>query len=479
AKVVVELPDGTKIETTADKEGNWTANVPAGKEPKENDVIKAVATVDGKTPSEEATATTTAATPVEQTAKPNITAPKAGDKTITGTSEPNAKVVVELPDGTKIETTADKEGNWTANVPAGKEPKENDVIKAVATVDGKTPSEEATATTTAADDKTKDPTINQPTEGDNKITGKGEPGSKIVVDLPDGTKIPGKVDDNGHWTVDVPADKPLKPGDVIKVTQTDDKGKVKEATATVASRFKPEPIPTPDYNPWWPIYFGSTKTEVKPEVKHLERHEAYIAGYPDGTVRPDGKITRAEVAAILARLTENSSLANFVARFSDVKAFDWFSDSIMKLSAKDIITGYPDGTFKPNKSITRAEFAAIVSKYIKNPKAADEVFADVPMNHWAKDAIAKVKAEGWISGYNDGTFRPDAPITRAEAVSIVNRMFDRAADGEFVRDHKFEVNNFKDLLVNHWAYYDMMEATHSHDYEKLGTRIERWEKIVK
>ena len=243
---------------------------------------------------------------------------------------------------------------------------------------------------------------------------------------------------------------------------------------------QPEQPPMPDYNPWWPIWFGSTKTEVKKEEpKHLERHDAYIAGYPDGTVRPDGKITRAEVSAIFARLTENSAPANYSPKFSDVLAYDWFCDSVMKLSNKDIIKGYPDGTFKPNKSITRAEFAVIASKYIKNPKAADETFSDVPMNHWAKDAIAMVKAEGWISGYTDGTFKPDAPITRAEAVSIVNRMFDRAADGEFVREHGFEITSFGDLNTNHWAYYEMIEATHSHDYERIDKRTERWEKIVK
>ena len=243
---------------------------------------------------------------------------------------------------------------------------------------------------------------------------------------------------------------------------------------------QPEQPPMPDYNPWWPIWFGSTKTEVKKEEpKHLERHDAYIAGYPDGTVRPDGKITRAEVSAIFARLTENSAPANYSPKFSDVLAYDWFCDSVMKLSNKDIIKGYPDGTFKPNKSITRAEFAVIASKYIKNPKTADETFSDVPMNHWAKDAIAMVKAEGWISGYTDGTFKPDAPITRAEAVSIVNRMFDRAADGEFVREHGFEITKFGDLNSNHWAYYEMIEATHSHDYERIDKRTERWEKIVK
>ena len=331
----------------------------------------------------------------------------------------------------------------------------------------------------------KKPIINPVKPEDKNITGKGVPGSEIEVTIP-GVKDPIKttVEQNGDWTVKVPEDKKLKTGEEIVVTQKELGKKPNSDNTKVGEEPKPEPqpqpMPTPEYNPWWPIWFGSTKTEVKKEEpKHLERHDAYISGYPDGTVRPDGKITRAEVAAILARLTENSSLANFVARFSDVKASDWFSDSIMKLSAKDIITGYPDGTFKPNKSITRAEFAAIVSKYIKNPKAADEVFADVPMNHWAKDAIAKVKAEGWISGYNDGTFRPDAPITRAEAVSIVNRMFDRAADGEFVREHGFEIKKFNDLTDKHWAYYEIMEAVHTHDYERIDKRAERWDKIVK
>ena len=151
----------------------------------------------------------------------------------------------------------------------------------------------------------------------------------------------------------------------------------------------------------------------------------------------------------------------------------------MKLSKKDIIKGYPDGTFKPNKSITRAEFAVIASKYIKDPKATDETFSDVPMNHWAKDAIVKVKAEGLISGYPDGTFKPDAPITRAEAVSIVNRMFDRVADGEFVREHRFEIKSFKDLVENHWAYYKIFEATNGHDFVRDSNKIdEEWKDVT-
>ena len=331
--------------------------------------------------------------------------------------------------------------------------------------------------------KSENPTVNPVKPGDKEITGGGKPVSDIIVELPDGSIVPEKVKPDGTWEVKIPEGKEPKDKDVIKVTQTE-KGKKPSDPVTVIvgeePQPAPQPMPTPDYNPWWPIYFGSTKTEAKKEEpKPLERHEAYIAGYPDGTVRPDGKITRAEVSAIFARLTESSAPANYSPKFSDVLAYDWFCDSVMKLSNKDIIKGYPDGTFKPNKSITRAEFAVIASKYIKNPKAADETFSDVPMNHWAKDAIAMVKAEGWISGYTDGTFKPDAPITRAEAVSIVNRMFDRAADGEFVREHGFEITKFGDLNSNHWAYYEMIEATHSHDYERIDKRTERWEKIVK
>ena len=502
AKVVVELPDGTKINATADKDGNWTANVPAGKEPKENDVIKAVATVDGKTPSEEATAKTTAATPAEQTAKPVITTPKAGDKTITGTSEPNAKVVVELPDGTKVNATADKDGNWTANVPAGKEPKENDVVKAVATVDGKTPSEEATATVgpedpTPEDKKTKvtgnvkpvDPTKDPQDTGikvenpdnDTKVTAKDEDGKDIPVEIDKDGKVivtPGTGVDGPITVTITDPDLPDGKKDITVPVNGHEAGRDDNGSGPIIPTPTPEPLPIPDYNLWWPIYFAPTKAEAKP-APVLEVHEAYIKGYPDGTVRPNGNITRSEVATIFARLTQKNTLAQFIAQYSDVKVNDWFADSVMKLSSKGILTGYPDGTFKPNRNITRAEFANIVSKYIKNPKAANETFVDVPMNHWAKNAIAMVKAEGWITGYPDGTFRPDAPITRAEAVSIVNRMFDRAADTNFVNVHAYEIKSFTDLNGSHWAYYEIMEAAHTHDYERLGVRNERWDRVFK
>ncbi|MBL7574279.1 S-layer homology domain-containing protein [Peptoniphilus asaccharolyticus] len=485
ATIVVKDGNGNEIGTaTVDQNGDWEVTVPAAEPLQKDEIIKATQTETGKDPSEPAS--TTVKDKEDTTANPTINQPYEGDDKITGKGEPGSDIVVKDKDGNEIgKTKVDDNGNWTVDVPADKPLKQGDTIKVTQT-DGNGKTKDAETTVKGKEDTTANPTINQPYEGDDKITGKGEPGSDIVVKDKDGNEIgKTKVDDNGNWTVDVPADKPLKQGDTIKVTQTDGNGKTKDAETTVKGKTTPtpeptpEPQPTPDYNPWWPIYFGSTKIEAKPEPKSLERHEAYISGYPDGTVRPDGKITRAEVSTIFARLTENSAPANYSPKFSDVLAYDWFSDSVMKLSKKDIIKGYPDGTFKPNKSITRAEFATIVSKYIKNPKAADETFVDVPMNHWAKDAIAKVKAEGLISGYPDGTFKPDAPITRAEAVSIVNRMFDRAADGEFVREHRFEIKSFKDLVENHWAYYEIIEAVHTHDYERIGTRVEKWDKIVK
>ena len=465
--------DGTKVDTPADK------------------AIKAETTFIAK-----------AATPAEQTAKPVITAPKAGDKTITGTSEPNAKVVVELPDGTKVNATADKDGNWTANVPAGKEPKENDVIKAVATVDGKTPSEEATVTVgpedpTPEDKKTKvtgnvkpvDPTKDPQDTGikvenpdnDTKVTAKDEDGKDIPVEIDKDGKVivtPGTGVDGPITVTITDPDLPNGKKDITVPVNGHEAGRDDNGSGPIIPTPTPEPLPIPDYNLWWPIYFAPTKAEAKP-APVLEVHEAYIKGYPDGTVRPNGNITRAEVATIFARLTQKNTLAQFIAQYSDVKVNDWFADSVMKLSSKGILTGYPDGTFKPNRNITRAEFANIVSKYIKNPKDANETFVDVPMNHWAKNAIAMVKAEGWITGYPDGTFRPDAPITRAEAVSIVNRMFDRAADTNFVNVHDYEIKSFTDLNGSHWAYYEIMEAAHTHDYERLGVRNERWDRVFK
>lgn len=218
----------------------------------------------------------------------------------------------------------------------------------------------------------------------------------------------------------------------------------------------------------------------------LERddHFAYVAGYPDGTIRPDGRITRAEVAAIFTRLLNNRNRLEEPYRplYSDVMDGAWYTRAVLFLGGRDIIKGYPDGTFGPNRPMTRAEFAALASRFIAANRAghlADarrlapkaKGFSDVGA-HWAASAIDAVRAEGWIGGYPDGSFRPDATISRAEAVSILNEMLDRHADTAYIDGHAAEVDRFADLN-GHWARYTMLEAASSHDYHRADGS-ERW-----
>ena len=472
AKVVVELPDGTKVETTADNDGKWTANVPAGKEPKENDVVKATATVDGKTPSEKATATTTAATPAEQTATPKITAPKAGDKTITGTSEPNAKVVVELPDGTKVETTADNDGKWTANVPAGKEPKENDVVKAVATVDGKTPSEEATATTGKANpEKSATPSINEPTEGDSTITGNGTPGATITVKDKDGNVIgETKVKDDGSWSVDVPKDKPLKKGETITATQTEQGKDPASAEATVKGKDNGN-------GGYWIIPWNPTTPSEEAPKHETAIHKLYIYGYEDSTFRPEGNMTRAEAAAMIARL-QGLDLSNKARPdFMDVRS-GWYNADINAVVNAGYMKGYPDGTFRPDGKITRAEFAQMI-KAIDKANTGMAPFADAK-GHWAEAAINQAYANDRIAGYPDGTFRPNDQITRAEAVTIFNKLYDRHVEEPGIADVKSRLVEFNDINRGHWAYFQVVEASNTHEFYRTekGKVDETWVRVL-
>ena len=472
AKVVVELPDGTKVETTADGEGNWTANVPAGKEPKENDIVKAVATVDGKTPSEEATAKTTAATPAEQTGKPNITAPKAGDKTITGTSEPNAKVVVELPDGTKVETTADNDGNWTANVPTGKELKENDVVKATATVGGKTPSEEATATVTGENPgQSEKPSINEPTEGDNTITGTGTPGAEVVVTDKDGKEI-GKttVGTDGKWSVPVPADRPLKKGDKIIATQTEQGKDPASAEATVKGKDNGN-------GGYWIIPWNPTTPSEEAPKHETAIHKLYIYGYEDTSFRPEGNMTRAEAAAMIARL-QGLDLSNKARPgFIDVRS-GWYNAVVNAVVNAGYMKGYPDGTFRPNGKITRAEFAQMI-KAIDKANTGMAPFADAK-GHWAEAAINQAYANARITGYPDGTFRPNNHITRAEAVTVFNKLYDRCVGEPGLADVKGRLVEFNDINRSHWAYFQVVESSNTHEFYRTekGKIDETWVRVL-
>ena len=208
-------------------------------------------------------------------------------------------------------------------------------------------------------------------------------------------------------------------------------------------------------------------------------HFAYIIGYPDGTVQPGGQITRAEVATIFFRLLtddvrdENLTKTN---RYSDVAATAWYNTAVSTLSSMGIITGYPDGTFRPNAAITRAEFAAIAARFDHDGDKTAAKFSDIA-THWAKDEISIAYNNGWITGYPDGTFGPQRDITRAETMTLVNRVLNRQPETE------------DDLLPNMavwtdnanpkaWYYLAVQEATNSHYYEfKTNSKYEKWTEL--
>ena len=208
-------------------------------------------------------------------------------------------------------------------------------------------------------------------------------------------------------------------------------------------------------------------------------HFAYIVGYGNGEVRPQNNITRAEVATIFFRLLtddvrdENLTKTN---RYSDVAATSWYNTAVSTLSSMGIITGYPDGTFRPNTAITRAEFAAIAARFDNDGDKTAAKFSDIA-THWAKDEISIAYNNGWITGYPDGTFGPQRDITRAETMTLVNRVLNRQPETE------------DDLLPNMtvwtdnanpkaWYYLAVQEATNSHYYEfKTNSQYEKWTEL--
>nr|WP_298000276.1 S-layer homology domain-containing protein [uncultured Anaerotignum sp.] len=193
-------------------------------------------------------------------------------------------------------------------------------------------------------------------------------------------------------------------------------------------------------------------------------HTAYISGYPDGTVGPDRTITRAEAATMFYNLLSDKS--GTARTFADVPMNQWYANAVTTLAGMGVINGYPDGTFKPDAPITRAEFVTMAMNFAKADKGTACSFADVPENMWYYSAIAGATENGWISGYPDGTFGPDRYITRAEVTSVINRMENRAADMMFIVENLNDLRTFSDLPFQHWAYGSMMEAANGHDYTR-------------
>lgn len=208
-------------------------------------------------------------------------------------------------------------------------------------------------------------------------------------------------------------------------------------------------------------------------------HFAYIVGYGNGEVRPQNNITRAEVATIFFRLLtddvrdENLTKTN---RYSDVASTAWYNTAVSTLSSMGIITGYPDGTFRPNAAITRAEFAAIAARFDSNGDKTTAKFSDIA-THWAKNEISIAYNNGWITGYPDGTFGPQRDITRAETMTLVNRVLNRQPETEddLLPNMTVWTDNAN---PNAWYYLAVQEATNSHYYKfKTNSKYEKWTEL--
>ena len=241
--------------------------------------------------------------------------------------------------------------------------------------------------------------------------------------------------------------------------------------------------------PWWPpIGPGDDDDdgddggdgEFVPKWLNIDDHYAYIIGYEDGTVRPQGNITRAEVATIFFRLLTDEVREEYWSTesgYSDVSSSDWYNNAISTLSNLGVITGYEDGTFRPNASISRAEFVTIATRFFDYTAEYEGTFSDVSYSSWYADFVQAAVDMGLVNGYENGTFRPNASITRAEAVAIVNRVLLRRPDAEHLLSWAV-MNTFSDNAdTAAWYYTDIQEATNSHDYDWItysGERIEDW-----
>ena len=226
------------------------------------------------------------------------------------------------------------------------------------------------------------------------------------------------------------------------------------------------------YAKWFLIVLpGVTVKKNTPKLNTAD-HFAYVQGYPDGTVKPAGNITRAETAAILFRLMDEGSRKTYYSTtsgFRDVASSSWYNTYVATLNNAGVITDSSNGYFRPNEAITRAELAAMLAKFSETTGAAN-YFNDVSAKYWAANAIAICAKLGWINGYPDGTFRPDKNVTRAELMAMINRATGRApksADA-FLPGMKTWIDNTSDK----WYYLDVQEATNSHSYTVKGS--ETW-----
>lgn len=290
---------------------------------------------------------------------------------------------------------------------------------------------------------------------DNKIYKEGE---KLIVG---GNKIFVAQWEEDKSNVEKPEnpDKPGKPEEPNK-PDTSDKPN------------KPDTSNKPNHNKDF-----SSKSIIIEEIKlNKEDHYQYMIGYEDSTFEPEKDMTREEVAVMFSRLLVNKPLKGQVYNYSftDIERDRWSITAISYMNELGIIKGYPDGTFKPTNSISRAEFAAIATRFA-NLSEGSKTFSDVDKDYWGYEAINRAATAGWINGYPDKTFRPDRRIKRVEVISITNQMLNRFADESYVDNNKDKISLFTDVDKNHWGYYPIIEATNGHEFERVdNSKNEIW-----
>lgn len=292
---------------------------------------------------------------------------------------------------------------------------------------------------------------------------------KIYITLPDGFTLT----TSNQTTVTVKKDGEAVKG--ISVTVTDNKGKKASKTTDSKGRIT---VPVKSSGGGGG---GSSKrsggTGVSGSTASVT-HKAYILGYPDGAFRPNGSLTRSEAAAIFARVLaeKKGEKIKGSADFTDVKADHWYAGYVAYLAKYNIFKGYEDGSFRPDNPISRSELAAVCVRFFaktdKLTSSKTNKFIDVKSNNWAYEEILTAAAMNWIKGYPDSTFRGGNPVTRAEAVAMVNRVLGRSADKGFV--DKNTVRSFSDVTdKEYWAHYDIAEAANEHE-TTVGKSSESW-----
>lgn len=263
----------------------------------------------------------------------------------------------------------------------------------------------------------------------------------------------------------------VREGNALTVADWRFDGADKCTPLTITNSYRDIPyIPTPTPAP----------QPAKPALNTAD-HYAYLMGYPDGTVRPGGSITRAEATTIFFRLLTEESRSQFWAtenRYSDVSAGRWYNNAVSTMTRAGIVNGYPDGTFRPNAPITRAEMAKIIALFAKLDKSTDR-FPDAA-GHWAEAYIRLAAGNGWIEGYPDGTFRPNQSITRAETVTMIDRVLERVPKDESRLLPHETMLTFPDCRPGQWFYIAVQEAANSHIYERAASEQhgdEQWKEL--